>query len=1110
MRRSLLVGSLALVLVVTGGAAGSAAAAEGTDAASGAGTQGTAASSASGPLVQVTLQLAQPNAPQLKALGRARGLSRAARLARLSALLPSTATRSSVAAAAAAAGLTVVRSSPVAITVNGTQASVRAAFGDPSARSGPRPAALHVPASMQGMVAAAVSSEQRVVQQPAFTPTTTDGKQAAAVYHAPVAPPIGGSTQTVATIQLTGWDPGDLTQYAADHSEPLGDPVASGQYTAVPIDGAEPDVLDGSGNDVEVALDQESILDTAPYAKQRVYFAPDLSEQNFIDAFDAVAADAVDPAAGFSLTALSVSWGSCEDNNDAASMGAVDSAISTLESAGVTVFVASGDNGAFDCASFQSHTPANDALAVQFPASAPDAIAVGGTSLDDTVASSPVEQSWWTPVPSTGPESWQGEGSGGGLSAFWGKPAYQSALAGSMRSVPDISLDADPSSGFMLERYVGGVIQQQLWGGTSLASPLAAATYADLLGSRGFSSGLGDIHDALYSAPAAAFRDVTTGTNGHFTAGPGYDLATGLGAPLWSELAATALPLVTLTADPFVRSDTIPLSISTPPAAHFVAWAAGAGPLPTQCSQATSATPPDSVHVPSDGHYLVWVLASTATNCDTYVVNVTVDTVAPVASVHAPAAAPGTFTWSAGDAAPSSGISGYTVTVTHGGGSVVDYSATTTATSFATDDFAGTTYVATVVAHDNAGNSSAAKTATFTAASSSYFPVTPCRVFDTRTGTGTCSGAATVAAAPLTGGEVLPVQLAGVGGIPLDATAVILNVTAVGATAGTYVSVYPDGGSRPVVSTVNLHNAAPVANLVVVPLRNGKADFFNATGRLNLLADLAGYYAPASGSLYTPVAPCRVFDTRRHTSSTACAAAPVLPAVALGAGQTVTVPLTGVAGIPADATAVVLNVTAVGATRSTYVSTYPAGSPRPLVSNLNVNSASAVANLVVVPLHNGGVTFFNAAGTVNLLADLAGYESPDSGSSYVPVAPCRVFDTRSGTGTCPGAVALPPAQVGPGGVLHVDVTDVAGVSADATAVVLNVTAVGATTATYLTAFPDGTARPGVSNLNVGSAQAVANLVVVPVVNGAVDFANNAGSVDVIADISGYFAPAATG
>ena len=415
-------------------------------------------------------------------------------------------------------------------------------------------------------------------------------------------------------------------------------------------------------------------------------------------------------------------------------------------------------------------------------------------------------------------------------------------------------------------------------------------------------------------------------------------------------------------------------------------------------------------------------------------------------------------------------------------------------------------YSVTLTVTDNAG-ATATDTITVNPTRSSFTAITPCRAFDTRTGHGSCTSAPATAKAPVGAGGTLAVKLTGVAGIPSTATSVVLNVTAVNATSPTYVTVYPAGATRPLASDLNVTGAKATPNLVIVPVgAGGVVDFYNNAGKVDLLADVSGYFSPTSAAQFTAIAPCRLFDTRLGAggcaNATAVAATPVL------AGATLTVPVAGTATIPSNATAVVLNVTAVSATSDTYVTVYPDGATRPVASNLNVHSAAAVPNLVVVPIGaDGSVDFYNNTGTVNVIADVAGYFAPGTGAGYTSAGPCRVFDTRVGTGSCTGAVPVTAAPLAPGATLVVQAAGVAGVPADATAVVLNVTAVGATSPSFITVFPDGSALPGVSNLNVTSPAAIPNLVIVPVgAGGKIDFYNQKGSVNVIADIAGYFAP----
>ena len=116
-----------------------------------------------------------------------------------------------------------------------------------------------------------------------------------------------------------------------------------------------------------------------------------------------------------------------------------------------------------------------------------------------------------------------------------------------------------------------------------------------------------------------------------------------------------------------------------------------------------------------------------------------------------------------------------------------------------------------------------------------YNAVGPVRVLDTRNGTGGIS-------TPVGPGATIKLQVTGKNGVPSGATAVVLNVTAVNATKNSYVTVYPDGKARPVASNLNFTAGEAFPNLVVVPVINGKVDFYNYTGSVNLIADLAGYY----------------------------------------------------------------------------------------------------------------------------------------------------------------------------------------------------------------------------------------------------------------------------
>ncbi|MFJ9828833.1 hypothetical protein ACIRSU_31340 [Streptomyces sp. NPDC101160] len=233
-----------------------------------------------------------------------------------------------------------------------------------------------------------------------------------------------------------------------------------------------------------------------------------------------------------------------------------------------------------------------------------------------------------------------------------------------------------------------------------------------------------------------------------------------------------------------------------------------------------------------------------------------------------------------------------------------------------------------------------------------YKPLGPVRVMNTIAGQGVAKG-------KVAGGKTVTLQVTGTSGIPASGvTAVVMNVTAVAPTAAGYVSVYPAGTARPATSNLNFTAGQTIPNLVVVPVSaDGKVTFYNHSGSVDLLADVAGYFTTDGlGSAFKPIAPTRVMDATA------------------GAGGTVTLQVAGKSGIPATGvTAVVMNVTAVAPTATGYVSVFPDGTARPSTSNLNFTAGTTIPNLVVVPVVNGKVSFYNHSGATRLLADVAGY-----------------------------------------------------------------------------------------------------------------------------------------
>ena len=253
-----------------------------------------------------------------------------------------------------------------------------------------------------------------------------------------------------------------------------------------------------------------------------------------------------------------------------------------------------------------------------------------------------------------------------------------------------------------------------------------------------------------------------------------------------------------------------------------------------------------------------------------------------------------------------------------------------------------------------------------------------------------------------------------------------------------------------------------------------------------------------SDYVFHPVTLTRILDTRNGTGRGGVIAS-VKPNSALvlkveGAGP---LPASGVA-------AVTLNLTLTNPTGSGNISAYADGSTRPSTSNLNFSAGQTVANQVIARVGaDGAVDLYNqGTGTVDLIADVAGYYGTGAGVGLETLGtPTRILDTRNGTGTGK-VIAAVPAK----GTLKLTAANTDGWVGAGVTEVFNVTVTNAKGGGYLAVYPDGGTRPGVSSLNFGTGQTVANEVDVQAgSDGSIDFYNNAsGTVDVIADLLGMF------
>jgi hypothetical protein len=408
-----------------------------------------------------------------------------------------------------------------------------------------------------------------------------------------------------------------------------------------------------------------------------------------------------------------------------------------------------------------------------------------------------------------------------------------------------------------------------------------------------------------------------------------------------------------------------------------------------------------------------------------------------------------------------------------------------------------------------------------------FHPLAPTRVLDTRNGTGIPNGP--IGAGDGRNSDPNPtnransivnheLKVTNVAGVPsVGVSAVLLNVTAVDPTDDGYVTVYPKlprGVANPAdpirlfddqssflpnypnSSNLNFVAGDIVPNLVLARVgAGGKIRIKNFAGLTNTVADVVGWFdtGTGGGDGFTGITPTRVLDTRDGTGH-------IGGHFTSGEVRNLVVAPSAGGAVPRDATAVVLNVTAVNPTSNGYVTGWPAGGAPPLASSLNTQPGQTRPNLVVAKVGAGGAvslfTYGDGNGTVDLVADVVGYFRP-GGGQVVGADPQRLFDSRTGQNTAHGAF-------GPGEARNVQVVGQAGVPNGATAVVLNVTVTNPNYTGYVTVWPTGAARPLASTLNYTFGQTVPNLVMVKLgAGGQVSFFNSAGAADLLADVVGY-------
>src|ERR1017187_1223405 len=369
-----------------------------------------------------------------------------------------------------------------------------------------------------------------------------------------------------------------------------------------------------------------------------------------------------------------------------------------------------------------------------------------------------------------------------------------------------------------------------------------------------------------------------------------------------------------------------------------------------------------------------------------------------------------------------------------------------------------------------------------------FVSVTPCRLIDTR-----------LTGGPIQGGTFQNFRIPQEGGcnIPDTAAAYSLNVSVVPQGQLGYLTIWPTGEYRPVVATLNSLDGRIKADAAIVTGGVGGAVSVYVTDTTNVILDINGYFAPASGSTlaFYPLPPCRVADPR-HSTYPPGLGPPYLPG-----HQERDFPILAATtcNIPLSAEAYSLNFSVVPHGGLGYMTVWPTGQTRPLVSTLNDVPGTIIANAAIVPAGTSGDISVYPSNDTDVIIDINGYFAPagPGGLSLYPVAPCRVIDTRHvGNGQPFSGTLTPPVNV---------VGSQCEPPATALAYVFNATVVPTGALGYLTLWPDGDPKPLVSTLNALDGSITNNMAIVPSTNGKVD-AFAAGITQLILDISSYFAP----
>jgi hypothetical protein len=365
-----------------------------------------------------------------------------------------------------------------------------------------------------------------------------------------------------------------------------------------------------------------------------------------------------------------------------------------------------------------------------------------------------------------------------------------------------------------------------------------------------------------------------------------------------------------------------------------------------------------------------------------------------------------------------------------------------------------------------------------------FVPVGPVRIFDSRDSN-----------EPWNPGETRSVLTTGLGGVPSSGVAAVaISISVVNPSASGYLTVWPDGVSRPIATTINFVAGQTKTASTKIPVTvgsGGRIWIYNFSGVTGVTLDVVGFYSDASGTFthslsFGAVTPVRVLDTRNGVS------------FSNGSVQTVTV-RGGTTGVPVTASAVELNVEAVGPSSAGYLTLWPDGTTRPTVSNLLYEARRTIETAVLASVGADGKVAIYSHGSTDVVVDIVGYYDVSAPSRYVAVTPVREYDTRDQSSP------ISNAKFAAGETRAITLAGVFSIPSSATGIVFSATAVNNSSASYLTVWPLGQPRPLAADLLPNAPNTLTdNLVVCGLTDLGVDVFNYAGQTDLVIDVVGYF------